>query len=265
MTDQPAPRLTNTRVGTGTRGDFVLPRGDLILQQVLEFGGHTRPEVALLASIVRSGDTILDIGAHVGTFCIPLARRAGPTGQVCAFEPTPSTYELLLLNIELNGLASVIRPIDLAVSDRVGAFEVETPNVRNMGGSYLRPSDEGIVSVALDDWVEVNLPERCVDVIKIDVEGMELLVLEGGRGVIERFSPSVYLEVDLETYSRYGADVDAISDALEGYRFFVNEGDRNAATDKFQLKEINRIHDVESSHFDILAMSPDRIGRMESW
>ncbi|MGA7271660.1 MAG: FkbM family methyltransferase, partial [Acidimicrobiia bacterium] len=139
-----------TRVGPGIHGDFVLPEGDLLLQQVLEFGGHTRPEVAMVASVVRAGDTIIDVGAHVGTFAIPLARQAGPTGLVCAFEPMPWSYELLLLNIELNGLAGVIWPVDRAVSDRPGNFLAETPNQGNTGGSYLVDAADGVSSVTLD-------------------------------------------------------------------------------------------------------------------
>lgn len=254
--------MAKTRVGPGRRGDFVLPRGDLILQQILEFGGHTRPEVALLASTVRSGDTILDIGAHVGTFAIPLARVAGAAGLVCAFEPTPRSFDLLVLNIELNGLAGTIWPVARAVSDHVANFSVETPNERNSGGSYLEQSDDGIQSVVLDDWLPENLPDRSVDLIKVDVEGMEPLVLAGAKNVIATNQPCVYFEINREHYSRYNSSISDAFEILEGYRFFTNTGDRNAASDEFSLSEIADLTHLQSSHLDVLGVPPARLDRI---
>jgi len=254
--------LANTRVGPATRGDFVLPRGDLLLHQILEYGGHTRPEIELLVSTVRAGDTILDVGAHVGTFAIPLARAAGPDGLVCAFEPVRWSYDLLLLNIELNGLGGVIRPVERAVSDQVADFSVETPNQRNTGGSYLVASEEGIQSVVLDDWVSRHFPDRSIDLLKIDVEGMEPLVLAGAKSLIASHQPCVYFEISPDNYSRYGASASDAFDTLEGYRFFINVGERNAASDAFELAEIGDISDVTVSHFDLLAVPDVRSDRI---
>ena len=262
MTEPAEPRLANTRVGPGRSGDFVLPRGDLLLHQILEYGGHTRPEVALLATIVRLGDTILDVGAHVGTFTVPLARAAGADGLVCAFEPTQWSYDLLLLNIELNGLAGVICPVHRAVSDQVASYSVETPDKRNTGGSYLVGSEQGIQSVVLDDWVSRHLPERSIDLLKIDVEGMEPFVLAGAKSLIDSHQPCVYFEISPDNYSRHGASMSDAFDTLGGYRFFVNKGERNAPSDAFELAEVGNVSDVEASHFDLLAVPGVRAERV---
>ena len=262
MSEPPRTSLANTRVGPGISGDFVLPRGDLLLQQILEYGGHTRPEVALLTSTVRTGDTILDVGAHVGTFSIPLARAAGAEGLVCAFEPTKWSYDLLLLNVELNGLAGVIRPVNRAVSDQVSSYSVETPNQRNTGGSYLVESEEGVQSVVLDDWVPRHLSDRSIDLVKIDVEGMEPFVLAGAKSLIASHQPCVYFEISPDNYSRYGASVSDVFDTFGGYLFFINVGERNAANDAFELAEIGDISHVEASHFDLLAVPGTRADRV---
>jgi Methyltransferase FkbM domain len=74
MTDTIAVDTTFGRIET-----FV---DDLITNQLLQFGAHTRPELALLLSIIEPGDFVFDVGAHIGTFSAPVARRVGPTGKV---------------------------------------------------------------------------------------------------------------------------------------------------------------------------------------
>ena len=198
----------------------------------------------------------------MGTFAIPLARVTGADGLVCAFEPAQWSYDLLLLNIELNGLAGVIFPVHRAVSDQVAVYSVETPNQRNTGGSYLLGSEDGIQSVVLDDWVSRHLPDRRIDLLKIDVEGMEPFVLAGARSLIDSHRPCVYFEINPDNYSRHGANVSDALDTLGGYRLFINVGERNAATDAFELAEIGDISDVQASHFDLLAVPGVRADRV---
>src|SRR5262245_47046773 len=68
---------------------------------------------------VSRGMTIFDIGAHIGLMTVPLAKRAGCEGNVFAFEPTPTTVEVLKKTVKLNGLSNVsIEPC--AISDKKG-------------------------------------------------------------------------------------------------------------------------------------------------
>src|SRR5271157_5981301 len=77
---------------------------DLITDQILEFGAHTRPDLALLLSILESGDFVFDIGAHVGTFAAPIARKVGVSGKVLATEALTTNYEVLTRNMARLGL-----------------------------------------------------------------------------------------------------------------------------------------------------------------
>lgn len=136
--------LTSASLGTvglvrGVHGDFFLPHNDLIFKQIRTFGAHTRPEIAMVRHLVRQGETVIDIGAHVGTFALPLAYSVGWTGKVLAFEPNPASVELLRLNVVLNGLQSVITVSGLALSSGQADYYVVGNRTANSGASHLSP------------------------------------------------------------------------------------------------------------------------------
>lgn len=139
---------------------------------------------------IKPGETVVDCGAHIGSFALMAARRAGPSGRVIAFEPGPGTLELLRENIALNA------PLRLTlVPAALGEADGETT-------LYLGEGAEG--NPAADTVFEtagrraVTVPRRrldavlaeagvtAVDHLKIDVEGAELQVLAGGTSVLPR-------------------------------------------------------------------------------
>ena len=84
--------------------------GDFATRQIEQFGAHTRNEVALLQSFVKAGDLIYDVGAHIGTFAIPLALAAGKNGHVIAIEADAESFALLRQNLASQGLQSRATP-----------------------------------------------------------------------------------------------------------------------------------------------------------
>ncbi|MEN8240178.1 MAG: hypothetical protein ABFR53_13370, partial [Actinomycetota bacterium] len=95
-------RLLNSTVVKAHHGTFLAPRDDLVTRHLEEYGGHTRPFIAMAVALIESGDVVLDIGAHIGSFTLPFARAVWPDGVVVAFEPNMLTNELLEINSELN-------------------------------------------------------------------------------------------------------------------------------------------------------------------
>ena len=63
---------------------------------------------ALVKRIVRNGDIVVDIGAHIGYYTLIFARLVGPKGKVFAFEPEPNNFNLLIKNIKINGYKNII-------------------------------------------------------------------------------------------------------------------------------------------------------------
>jgi FkbM family methyltransferase len=183
-------------------GRFLSLANDGISQILRLYGEWAQPEVELLLHLIQPGNTVLDIGANLGTLTVPLAKRVGPTGRVIAFEAQPAIHMLLCANLALNELLSV-RALNVAVSDETGY--VDMPNLDygmyyNFGGVSFAEQRAGqsngssrIACHRLDDLV-ADLPE--CHLIKVDVEGMESRVLEGGEAFIMRTRPIIYSEAD---------------------------------------------------------------------
>ena len=187
-----------TTVVETTFGRVACFEEDLITSQLRRFGTYQRSNLAALQSLLRSGDHVIDIGAHVGTQTIPFARTVGQTGHVVAFEPIPEHFALLKRNIEDNGLDGIAEPIRAAVAKNGGPLRIVRV-ADNSGGTRLlddATSSDQISSVRLDEWwtgARDRLPS--IEFLKIDVEGMELEVLRSATALIEHCRPIVTFEV----------------------------------------------------------------------
>jgi FkbM family methyltransferase len=148
-------------------------------------------ELNLVLSSLQRGMTFVDVGSNAGLFAISAAATCTDL-TIYAFEPCSSTYRLLLDNIELNKVPNVI-----AVNSALGRERGETLLQLNAGGrdglntigkpthSDCRIIGSELVPVqSLDDYVRENAVSR-VDVMKVDVEGAELLGFEGATRLLQ--------------------------------------------------------------------------------
>lgn len=161
-------------------------------------------------SLVREGDTVLDIGANIGSHTLPLAKKVGDMGTVHAFEPTGYAYRKLKKNIVLN--LTFVHRINtyqiMLVGDQRGYLEPKLYSSWPLGGKEFNlhekhggnlMSTDGAVTMTLDDWAEQMNLNRC-DLIKIDVDGNEYSVLSGGTGVLKKYKPMILLELAPHVY-----------------------------------------------------------------
>lgn len=164
--------------------------------KAVEAGAQDRENFRFLASFVKPGQTVLDIGAWEGPYTLLLAELVGPAGRVIAFEPDARAGSLLRANVAMNALANV-RVVDRGLSDRVG----RAPFYDSSGGTIgtLVPN-ELVAGFAASTIETTTVDGYChdhgirVDGMKVDVEGAEALVLDGAREVIARDAPWVFLE-----------------------------------------------------------------------
>ena len=162
-----------------------------------------------------NGGIALDIGAHQGYYTTKLAKEAGKEGLVFAFEPEPVNFQILCENIELNNLKNVI-PIKKAVSNYIGTGSLFTYDLEtgwNSGKHFLRGSTmreawgtelnreipapfwNTKVEVTTLNSIKEEYDLKRVDIIKIDVEGAELKIIEGASNVLTQLSPKIVVEV----------------------------------------------------------------------
>jgi FkbM family methyltransferase len=175
------------------------------------------PEKRLYLSIVRKGDVVVDIGANVGYYTTLFADLVGPGGEVHAFEPVPSTFELLSKDIRRFPRHKNVSLNRCALGDQDRDAVIYVPHddhgqaalVCHRGGSWCdRQSREAHVQMMRLDRYAERLAK--IDFVKCDVEGAELLVLRGGESTLRRCRPKIFLEIEerwTKSFGWTGADV----------------------------------------------------------
>ena len=146
-----------------------------------------------LKKLFPKGGTFVDIGANVGNHSL-FAALFLEAGRVLPIEPNPLAYRLLVQNVLVNGLEKVfdLSKLGVGLSDAdAGGFAMEE-RTRNLGGAKML-SGKGELQVYRGD---VLFADETPDMIKIDVEGMEMAVLAGLKAVIGKHKPVLLVEVD---------------------------------------------------------------------
>jgi FkbM family methyltransferase len=201
---------------------------DLYIFLFSEFEVRT---AAALRRIVRPGNCVLDIGANVGAHTLALAKLAGPSGRVFAFEPTDFAFDklktTLSLNPELSRSVTAVQAF-LGGPETSGAPSfiysswplVQEGDLNPTHGGEAKAT-AGAAALVLDRFCESESIDR-VDVIKLDVDGYECDVLSGGREMIGRSKPTFVMEIAPSALRERGTSLDALLECLVpfGYRFY---------------------------------------------
>ena len=151
---------------------------------VLRQGLYDIVVVEALWRLVVPGETVVDLGAHIGVMTSVLATRVGPSGTVHAFEPHPTTIELLKRNTKRWNCDATIVVHGQAVSDHNGSADLTLPDPSHRNDSMSSLIEKHgratvrVHTVRLDDAI-TDQPT----VVKLDVEGSEAAVIAGGRRV----------------------------------------------------------------------------------
>jgi len=182
----------------------------------------------LLAASLHPGDRMLDVGGNIGMISLLASRLVGPEGQVDCFEPNPACVDRIKDVLRLNAIGNVrLHPIGL--SDREGHLTLNVVTEHTGMGTLadVRASEEDLVSarytvpVRVGDSLVAEDP-RPARLIKIDVEGFELRVLNGLKRTLAKDRPMVIMEMVESHLARAGASVDQISGLMSslGYRAY---------------------------------------------
>lgn len=213
---------------------FVLPFFDTNIGHWVKQHGSMNPLQSYeMQSILQQGDNVIDVGANLGCYTVPLAGRVGQTGKVLAFEPFRLLHQITSANVAINGISNAwVFPVGLGTE--FSRFEARPPQLRffsSPGGMKLQNQQEGLKQeeqLQLYDWdsapeaiTVVSLDELMLQterasllgfpsvqdlrLIKIDVEGMEKEVITGAQQTIRHFKPIIWTE-NVAYFSSKGQD-----------------------------------------------------------
>lgn len=207
-------------------------------------GGFELKAIKALSRIVKPGMTVLDIGANIGAYTLPLAAMVGDTGRVIAVEPTEWAFNKLKENLSLNpkimGRVIPQQMMLLGSSDAslvTSRFSSWPLTGDRAGGGGLHPvtlgrsmSTQGAKAMTLDDLLQ-QLGLSGVDVIKLDVDGSELEVLRGARGFLrstENKEIRILMELDPSLYNEKEDEMGQMLGLLQNNGFILRSIDTGA-------------------------------------
>lgn len=252
-------------------------------------GSWSEPEIDLLAGAVRKGETVFDIGANYGLYSYHLSALVGDAGKVYAFEPIPFTFNGLKLvskilrfrNVELNekgcsnekGQVTFSVPVQQSGAFSPGQAYIGSRNDEHSGrekfdaGNFhttyeqqVRWSETRDVTcgvIALDEFLPAV---QNLSLIKIDIEGAELLAFRGAERLISKHLPSVICEINPYFLEGFGVKLNELTDFFfeKGYRlYFYDTKGENKFLRKVKVEEV-----VEDNYIFI---HPTRLDRFSAF
>lgn len=226
----------------GTFSDVSLlpwPRG---FRELFLYGEMERAEVNIWKRVLRQGDLVADVGANFGYWSLVGSTLVGKEGKILAFEPVPSTFSKLCEHIKLSR-ADNVDAVNMGLSDAKGHLEInlciDDPFAGNSSAGKSKTAEWGssitCKKTRLDKFIEST--NRHPKLLKIDVEGCELLVLKGSEKILRSSSPPIIsIEWNLATAESMGFHPKDLLRYLKplGYSFYLAG---NAGLMPFKEKE----------------------------
>ncbi len=205
---------------------------------------YERDEVELFKKMVKEGNVVVDVGAHIGYYTMLTARLVGKSGKVFAFEPLPDNYDLLVKNVEVNGYDNVVA-VRKAVASKSGVAKLFLPE----RGPGLAKTSQSLVdiglgkefitveTVSLDDFFHDK--NTVIDFIKMDIEGGETAALLGMDRVIRA---NENLKMIVESWpgwiTKAGSSVAEFLNKFAEYGFKLHVIGKGGSIKRFDVAEL---------------------------
>jgi len=201
------PTQIETKIRDGRQ--FLVDLTEEMHQGVFFIGEYERAVTDIILSVVLRGDVCLDIGANFGWYTT-LPCRSCPEGEVHAFEPMPDVFGELKQNLKLAGEPENVRLNNLALGDESKMIDIHRFTDVSSAFSSFSSDREGdyttfsIPMITLNSYLTEN-KVRDIDFIKIDVEGAELMFLNGATNLFKQKTPPLIMaEMALATTKGFG-------------------------------------------------------------
>ena len=154
---------------------------------ISHYGTYEELESKIMEEKIEMGNIVVDVGANIGLHTLNMARIVGNTGQVFAFEPDPSNFEILKKNVKINNYKNIILE-QKAVGDkhgRITLYQSDHPGKHRIFPQTEQAKSEIQVELTnLDNYFDSDMIDK-INFIKIDVEGLEFSVLKGMKNILK--------------------------------------------------------------------------------
>lgn len=158
---------------------------DVISQELILSNRWEDYQTTLFKQNIKKGDVVIDIGAHIGYYTLIAANIVGKKGKVYAFEPDLKNFNILVKNIKVNKFKNII-PINKAVAEKNGKLDLFI-NPTNTGDHRIYQSKDKRKTMKINVITLNNmLRNEKVDLIKMDIQGSELVALKGASYILAK-------------------------------------------------------------------------------
>ena len=197
-----------------------------------------------IKSYLKKSNTYIDVGANIGTTLIPAAKVVRE-GNAIGFEPHPKIFSNLKENIKLNNLSNKVELHNCALGNKRG--ELNFTSLRNDDSNKIIVSGKGI-SVPVNLLNDFATKYDNIDLLKIDVEGYEKFVIEGGLDVIRK-TQCIYFEMSEEQYGFYDYKVKDLLELFEKMNFNIY-----LQKEPKTIELIDKNHELKVHHLNAFAI-----------
>jgi len=187
-------------------------------------GTYEPLQTKLFLETLKDGDVFFDIGANIGYYSMLASSKVKNTGKVYSFEPDINNISILEKNIELNNISN-IKIIKKAISDKTGFVNFKSSDISKGDSAISKNEDKNnisVPSVTLDDFdSQVGVYPN---IIKLDVEGAEIMALKGASGLFRHVKQPIGLFIEYNPQSlKQVSQVDPLIllNILEEYGFKI--------------------------------------------
>jgi FkbM family methyltransferase len=209
-------------------------------------------ELKLIASFVKPGFNVLDIGANIGFYTRVLSNLAGPQGNVYAFEPEDTNFKYLKQNLSSN---KNVHLINKAVSDKTEPIKIYLSKMLNVDHRTYPVDDYAnvieIQATTIDDYLAANNITK-IDFIKMDIQGFEMSAFKGMIGVLTN-NPSLKIITEFWPFGlkKAGSSALEIMNLAHAQKFdiYLITPDKLQLLSKQMLTELKQ---DEDSYYNVL-------------
>lgn len=199
--------ISNRKLYKTIYGDyFLLNDKSCVDRNIKDFSVWEPESTSVIKKLVKPGNILLDIGANIGYYTVIASKIVGETGKVLSFEPTKHFFDVLQNTVEINKLKNVML-YDFGLSDENSESEISigenSATIHWIKNDGIPLDIEHIALKRLDDIIS-SLDINKIDFIKIDVDGHEPAFLEGAWKTLEKYKPTILMEISHRHYRKAG-------------------------------------------------------------